>query len=71
MTFVEWFEEFQTIKDNDGDSGLIILAIKGLSLSDRLGSVGVILRQNVWAAGSGQKRSSGFTTRARSHHCVS
>ena len=51
MTFVEWFEEFQTIKDNDGDSGLIILAIKGLSLSDRLGSVGVILRQNVWAAG--------------------
>ncbi len=39
MTFDEWFEEYRPIKDNDGDSGLIIFAIKGLSLSDRFGAV--------------------------------
>ena len=35
MTFDEWFEEYQTIKNNDYDSGLANFAIKGLPLSDR------------------------------------
>lgn len=39
MTFNEWFEEYQPIKKNDDDSGPIIFTIKGLSLSDRCGSV--------------------------------
>lgn len=62
MTFDEWFEEYQPIKNNDGDSGLIIFAIKGLSLSDRFGSVGVILRQKNPNGGSWPEAD--FVTRA-------
>ena len=43
MTFDEWFQEYQPIKNDDGDSGLIIFAIKGLSLGDRFGSGAAIL----------------------------
>ena len=56
MTFDEWSEKYQPIKNNDGDSGLIIFAVKGLSRSDRFGSVAVILPQKPCAAAYGQKR---------------
>ena len=37
MTFDEWFEDYQPIRNIDGDSGPIIYAKKRVSLSDRYG----------------------------------
>ena len=61
MTFDEWFEEYQPIKNNDGDSGLIIFAIKGLSLNDRFGSIPVFVAETTRLAAFGQKQSQDFT----------
>ena len=60
MTFDEWFEEYQPIKSNDGDSGLIIIAIKGLSLGDRSGSLPASESITRRVAGYGQKQTLGL-----------